>query len=100
MLRSVEVALERQEASASVVLLAGCRTADSVCMHSSAVAWDLADVEAAQDSSLLYAHVRDVDLLLTMAASATCLVALAKVLVETAAWLHYASAATAAACHV
>ena len=66
-------------------------------MRSSAAAWGVAGVEAAQDWSSRGACGLDAAPFLTTAA--TYWVAKAMDLVETAAWLHCASAAIAAAYH-
>ena len=97
-MRSVEVEAERLEVFASALLLVGCRKVDSACMRSFAAAGHLADAEAVQDSSSLSVRDPGVDLLVMMAASATCLVVRAKGLAGTVASLRCASAATAAAC--
>ena len=47
MLHLVEAVQVRPVVVASVLLLAGCRMVDSVCMHSSAAVWDLAAAVAA-----------------------------------------------------
>jgi hypothetical protein len=96
-LRLVDVDQVHPAVFASVLLLAGYRTVDLECMRNSAAAWDLADAAAAQGWSLPSVHDPDVDLLLTTAG--TDLVVKVRVLVETAAWRHYASGATGAACH-